>query len=332
MLEVIIGNMVVTDAVVPPIKLDDDYESGPVKVEIPLVYQKEFDDIEGKPVCIRDENKAWFEGFVRSSKNTKSRNFSVTAYDPLFNLVKSDDEFVFQNRTATQMMWSITNKYGIPIKEMVDIGTVFPLMYLDKNNAQSIYEMYIIILYESKKQTGKKYWMRYEPGGIRIFNWIPPNQVPVLGVGLTNSEVTISTEEIKNSVKVVNREKNIVAYQTDNESIQRFGLLTTVEEYSANTEAEAQNYANTKVRLSSLPDVSRQIEHVHGLEEQRFWSGDYVYIEDPTNTVLGGYYFKKVSYSLYKNHVVLSADVTKTASLPDKAYVPPEQNNENNEG
>nr|WP_319618300.1 hypothetical protein [Bacillus cereus group sp. BfR-BA-01700]MDX5840162.1 hypothetical protein [Bacillus cereus group sp. BfR-BA-01700] len=325
MLEVLIGKMDVTEAVIPPIAFDDDYESGPVKVEISLVYQKEFDDIEGKPIRIKAGNVVWFEGFVRAHNNVKCKDFSITAYDPLFNFVKSDEEFVFQNRTATQMKQDIVGKYNIPVKELIDISTVFPLMHLDKNNAQSIFEMFVVILYESKKRTGKKYWIRYEPGGIRTFEWKPPNKVIVLGSGLTNISMSVSVENIKNSVKVVNREKNIVAIQTDNESIQKYGLLTTIEEHSAETEAAAQSHANTTLKLSALPEVKRDIEHVHGLEEPRLWSGDYIYVEDPTKTILGGYYIRKISYKLFKNRVVLNAEIAKTTTLPAKAYVPPEE-------
>lgn len=325
MLQVLIGKMDVTDAVIPPIQFDDDYESGPVKVDIKLIYQKEFEDIEGKPIRIKAGNVIWFEGFVRSHKNAKNRDYSITAYDPLFNLVKSDEEFVFQNRTATQMMQSISEQYGLPIKEITSIDTIFPIMYFDKNNAQNIFEIYVILLYESKKRTGKKYWIRYEPGGIRIFDWVPPNKVLVLGAGLTEVETTVSVENIKNSVKVVNREKNIMAVQVDNESIKKYGLFTTTEEHGAETEAAAQSHANTTLKLSALPDVSRQIKHVHSIDEPRLWSGDYVYVEDPTKTILGGYYIRKISYQLYKNRVEMSADLAKISTLPNKAYVPPEE-------
>ncbi|EMA6344888.1 hypothetical protein U3450_003946 [Bacillus cytotoxicus] len=328
MLEVIIGNMVVTDAVVPPIKLDDDYQNGPVKVELTLIYKPEFDEIDGKPLKIIVNGNVWFVGVVRGYKNPKGRNVDVTAYDHLFNLVKSDDEFLFQNRTASQMIRSILNRYSYPIKELVEINTIFPLMYLDKNNAQSVFEMLIIILYESKKRTGKKYWIRFEPEGLRIFEWKPARFIPVLGSGLTNSEKTVSVEEVKNKITVVNREKNIIAVKSDGNSIKKYGPLSTVEEFSGDTEAAAISYAESILGTRTLPDVSRQIEHVHSIEEPRIWSGDYIYLEDPTKTILGGYYVKKAAYQIYRNYVVFSADVAHTAALPSKEYVPPQENNE----
>ncbi|AYF06340.1 hypothetical protein MLA2C4_11860 [Bacillus mobilis] len=325
MLEVLIGKMDVTEAVIPPISFDDDYESGPVKVEFSLVHHKEFKDLDGKPLQIKVGKTVWFKGLTRAYRDTNGKDIQITAYDHLFNLVKSDDEFVFQNRTATQMMREILGKYSYPVKEMVDIGVVFPLMHLDKNNADSIFDMIIIILHESKKKTGEKYWVRFEPEGLRVFEWTPPKLVPVLGAGLTSVEKKVSSENVKNRIKVVNREKNIVAFQSDGGSMRKYGPLSTVEEYSAETEAAAQSRADSMLKLQTLPEVSRTIEHVHGLDEIRFWSGDYVYLEDATETVLGGYYFRKVSYKVYKNRVVLSADVAKTTTLPNKAYVPPEE-------
>lgn len=328
MLEVIIGNMVVTDAIVPPIKLDDDYQSGPVKAEMTLNYKKELDEIDGKPIQIIVNGTTWFAGAVRAYKNAKSRNIDVTAYDHLFNLVKSSDEFVFQNRTASQMIRSILSKYNYPIKELVEINTIFPLMYLDSNSAQSVFEMLIVILYESKKVTGKKYWIRFEPEGLRVFEWKPAKLIPVLGSGLTNVEKTVSAEEVKNRIAIVNKEKNIFVFREDGGSIRKYGPLSTIEEFSGETEAAAISYADSLLRTRTLPEVSRQIEHVHSIEEPRIWSGDFIYLDDPTSTILGGYYVKKAAYQIYKNRVVFSADIAHSAALPDKEYVPPQQNDE----
>ncbi|PRT19809.1 hypothetical protein C6360_20530 [Bacillus wiedmannii] len=325
MLQVLIGKMDVTDAVIPPIQFDDDYESGPVKVEISLVSLKEFKDLDGKPLQIKVGKQVWFKGLIRAYQDANGKDVKITAYDHLFNLVKSDDEFAFQNRTATQIMREILDRYSYPVKEMVDINVVFPLMYLEKNNAESVYEMLIIVLHESKLRTGKKYWVRFEPEGLRVFEWTPPKLIPVLGPGITNVEKKVSSENIKNRIKVVNREKNIVAFQSDGDSIRKYGPLSTVEEYGAETEAAAQSRADSMLKVQGLPDVSRSIEHVHSLEEQRFWSGDYIYLEDPTETILGGYYIRKVTYDVYKNRVVFKADLVKTAALPNKAYVPPEE-------
>lgn len=328
MLEVIIGNMVVTDAIVPPIKLDDDYQSGPVKAEMTLIYKKELDEIDGKPIRIFVNGTVWFAGVVRAYKNSKGRNIDVTAYDHLFNLVKSSDEFIFQNRTASQMIRSILSKYNYPIKELVEINNIFPLMFLDSNSAQSVFEMIIVILYESKKVTGKKYWIRFEPEGLRIFEWKPAKFIPVLGSGLTNVEKSVSTEEIKNRINVVNREKNIFAFRSNEESVRKYGPLYAIEEFSGETEAAAISYADSLLRTRTLPEVSRQIEHVHSIEEPRIWSGDFIYLEDPTSTILGGYYVKKAAYQIFKNRVIFSADIAHSAALPDKEYVPPQKNDE----
>lgn len=48
--------------------------------------------------------------------------------------------------------------------------------------------MLIIVLHESKLRTGKKYWVRFEPEGLRVFEWTPPKLIPVLGPGITNVE------------------------------------------------------------------------------------------------------------------------------------------------
>ncbi|MRS26139.1 hypothetical protein GJV13_20355 [Bacillus sp. RIT694] len=325
MLQVLIGKMDVTDAVIPPIQFDDDYESGPVKVEFSLVSLKELKDLDGKPLQIKVGKQVWFKGLIRAYQDANGKDVKITAYDHLFNLVKSDDEFAFQNRTATQIMREILDRYSYPVKEMVDINVVFPLMYLEKNNAESIYEMLIIVLHESKLRTGKKYWVRFEPEGLRVFEWTPPKLIPVLGPGITNVEKKVSSENIKNRIKVVNREKNIVAFQSDGDSIRKYGPLSTIEEYGAETEAAAQSRADSMLQVQGLPDVSRSIEHVHSLEEQRFWSGDYIYLEDPTETILGGYYIRKATYDVYKNRVVFKADLAKTAALPNKVYVPPEE-------
>ena len=88
----------------------------------------------------------------------------------------------------------------------------------------------------------------------------------------------------------------------------------------------AQSHANTTLMKtialyrSVSQDKSKQVQYA--LMNRRLWSGDDVYVERPYKNNSWGmvcHYIRKKSYQLYKNRVEMSADLAKTATLPNKA-------------
>ena len=128
------------------------------------------------------------------------------------------------------------------------------------------------------------------------------------------------------SVKVVDREKNIIVTQKKDRPGKY--VLNTVEEYSAKNEADAIRYAKQKLTEHCQVTKSRSIKKIFDYTVPRFFSGDFVYIPDPGEEEILGFYFKKISYDLHNSYVSLSADLGYTAYLPPLTYKDPEKKEE----
>ncbi|MED0680332.1 D-Ala-D-Ala carboxypeptidase family metallohydrolase [Aneurinibacillus thermoaerophilus] len=330
MIQLKIGGQDVTEAIVPPIALEDDVTTGPVSMNVTLARVANLSVESGNIVTLYINQKLWFLGFVFEWKNTSDSKKEVTAYDPIKYFLKDKDDFAFVKKTPTQVIQFLCNKYGVKIGNIVNIPIVFPTLYFrgDKN----LYEVIITVLTEAKKKTGQKYWVRFD-NGLQVFEKVPPQKVIVLGSGLESSEYGESIEEMYNRVRIVNRENNISVVAEDKTSQAKYGMMTTLEEYGAKTKAEALAYAKKKLAEMNKVAKTMSITHVHGLGEQRFWCGDYVYVADPTVTIAAnGYYFKKVSYEIHRNYVRLSGELSFTDDLPIIEYEAPEEKKSSNSG
>jgi hypothetical protein len=318
-----IGGQDVTEAISPPLTMEDDVTTGPVSLNITLARVPNLSVENGNVVTLYINQKLWFLGFVFDWKNTSDSRKTVVAYDPIKYFLKDKDEFAFLKKTPTQIINFLCEKYGVKKGNIVNIPIVFPTLYFrgDKN----LYEIILTLLYEAKKRNGKKYWVRFD-NGLQIFEKIPPQKVIVLGQGLESSEYGESIEEMYNRVRIVNRENKISVVAENKVSQQKYGMMTTLEEYGAKTQAEAISYANKKLAELNKVAKTMSIRHVHGLQEQRFWSGDYIYVADPTVTIAAnGYYFKKVSYEIHRNYVRLAGELSFTDELPVIEYEAPEE-------
>lgn len=67
---------------------------------------------EGNPVKFYWDNKPIFFGFVFSKSRSKDDIISVTAYDQL-RYLKNKDTMVFENKTATEIIKEIANKFSL---------------------------------------------------------------------------------------------------------------------------------------------------------------------------------------------------------------------------
>ncbi len=323
MIELTVNGQDVTEAIVPPITLEDDITTGPVSVDITLVRVANLKVDNGNVVVLKINQKLWFLGFVFEWKNTSDSKKTIRAYDPIKYFLKDTDDFSFLKKTPTQVINYLCNTYGVKKGTIVNIPIFFPTLYFQGN--KNLYEIILTVLFEAKKRNGKKYWVRFD-NGLQVFEKVPPQKVIILGSGLESSEYGESIEEMYNRIRIVNREKKISVIAEDKGSQKKYGMMTTLEEFDAKTKAEALAYAKKKLAETNKVAKTMSISHVHGLQEQRFWSGDYIYISDPTVTIAAnGYYFKKVSYEIHLTYVRLSGELTYTDDLPVIEYEPPEE-------
>lgn len=310
----------ITHTVKPPVKIEDDFTYGAVKVSLEFKHLKEQFDVRcGMYLEIELNGVIWFEGFVWDWGRSFSNDASIVAYDPFIYLIKSNGDFEWRTKNATLISNELFGKYGIKVNSVVGTNHIFEKILCRGQDYESIYTILITIWHETKKRDGKKYWMRYE-NGAKVFVRTPPPKVPIL-TALTHSELHHSIEDLINDFKIVDREKNIVVTQSDDNSISRYGRISRVEEYTAVNKADAMRFAKQRLAESSMIDQSYKATAVVPIEAERLWCGDYVYTPDSDRKNIHGNYIKKIAMDIYSSHIMLDMELTKSAELPTMAFV-----------
>lgn len=151
--------------------------------------------------------KRWFIGEVKKQKDGHDGLNKLTAYDPLFLFSKHDDDYYFENQTATQMAKTMANKIGVKIYKLENTKAVIAYVLYKKGSPSKIM---IDALARTWNAGGDKFWFRYDPvhDGILLKRRTVPEKIWAFKTGnnLISADRERSIEEMCNTVKLVNRE------------------------------------------------------------------------------------------------------------------------------
>jgi hypothetical protein len=92
---------------------------------------------EGDAVLMRVDGKDVFYGFVFSKKRNKEHYIEVTAYDQL-RYLKNKDTYVYENKTASQIIKMIANDFNLNLGNVESTGYVIPSRVEDN---QSLFDI-----------------------------------------------------------------------------------------------------------------------------------------------------------------------------------------------
>lgn len=92
---------------------------------------------EGDPVRLKIDGKNVFFGFVFSKKRNKNHHIDVTAYDQL-RYLKNKDTYVYENKTASQIVTMIANDFGLNLGKIESTKYVIPSRVEDN---QSLFDI-----------------------------------------------------------------------------------------------------------------------------------------------------------------------------------------------
>lgn len=92
---------------------------------------------EGDPVRLRVDGQNVFYGFVFSKKRSKGQSIEVTAYDQM-RYLKNKDTYVYENKTASQVVQMIANDFKLKLGTIEPTGFVIPSRVEDN---QSLFDI-----------------------------------------------------------------------------------------------------------------------------------------------------------------------------------------------
>ncbi|MCT4593587.1 MAG: hypothetical protein N4A57_04855 [Anaeromicrobium sp.] len=253
---------------------------------------------------ILSSNDEIFRGIVVSEERKGRGSISYTAFDYGFYLNKSNATYQFNNISGKAAIETILKDFNIQIGSIENITTVVNKIYRNKVVAEIIKD----ILDMAKKETSVKYFMEFHEGKIFIKkeeNFIIKGQFQLASnIGPNDISSSIGNpvrkrtiEDMKNAVLIVENDK-IIYTLTNNELMNKYGKLQTIEEVSKKDKVQAKNIAQ-KV----LKDLGKIFEEnsLEILGDDRVRAGRLIEIDEPVTGMKGTYKMKNVTHTVKNN-------------------------------
>lgn len=183
---------------------------------------------EGDPVRFFVDGVLVFLGYVISKERTSEQIISVVAYDQLFYLGKNKESLVYWNQTATQLLQTFVEKYGIATGEIADTAWVIPQRI---EEGKSILDMIHSALDITQEATGNEFFLHDIGGALTLQNKMDLFVPVLLGYDGGISDYWYQTdigEDTYNAVVLYQKESGVeqVAYTMElADKIEEWGRL-----------------------------------------------------------------------------------------------------------
>lgn len=257
-----------------------------------------------------------FRGFIFSDSIDLSGDATLTAYDDNMYLTKSKDTKKLVNQTASDFIRQLCSQYGLAVGEIVDTKYKIPKFILRE---KSLWEMCLIALTETTKQTGERYYVTSEEGKLNLRKVDPERTLWTLasGLNLKSASLTQSIEELRNQVKIMGsdgEETMVASILSDTDSIRRYGLMQHLETADGKSNS-SQLSQLAKQRLKEMNKIDSQLK-VEAVGNVELISGASVRVEDAMTAVSASFYVSSDSHTFELGDHQMSLDLSTVDELP----------------
>ena len=121
--------------------------------------------VEGDKVSLYVEGELRFCGWVMTKERTTAQIISVTAYDQMFYLARNKGTYVYQNKTAKEVLQTIAADYGLQVGEVSDSGWSIPQRI---EEGEVLMDIVLSALDICGKATGKEYFLFDRAGVLTV--------------------------------------------------------------------------------------------------------------------------------------------------------------------
>lgn len=270
---------------------------------------------EGDPVCFYYDNKPVFMGYVFTKKHDRERKIQVTCYDQI-RYLKNKFSYVFENKTAAQIVKALCADFNLQTGEMDDTNYVIPAIAEENKSALDIV---LNVLEETLLNTGDMFVLYDDFGKLRL-----RNAANMMSLNLVYSE---SAENFDFSSSIDNETYNqIVLYYKQNDkitqmytahspsTIKQWGTLRYFEEVK--TPTIGQNKANALLKLYNRK--TRELKVTGAFGDISVRGGTLIPVQLELGEVLANNFMlvEKVTHKFDKDHHTM--DLTLQGAWDDK--------------
>ena len=222
---------------------------------------------EGDPVCFYYDGKPVFMGYVFTKKRNREQHIEVTCYDQL-RYLKNKYTYVFENKTATQIIQSLSADFGLSVGSMDNTAYVLPA--IAEENSAAI-DIILTVLEETLVNTGNMFVVYDDFGKITLKN-VANMMSGILICDETAEDFDYSSsidDETYNSIVLYYKDDNgyKIYNAFDNSNIKQWGTLRYFEEVK--NPSIGQNKANSLLQLYNRKTRELKISDAFGSTEVR---------------------------------------------------------------
>jgi len=278
--------------------------------------------LEGREVRFLSENVEQFRGIIFATEINAAGEMSVTAYDENIYLTKNTDTIIFRNKSASDIVKFLCNKFGISMGTIENTGYIIPKQ-ISRN--MTLWDMMITALTTTRKQTGKKFVITSREGKLHLLERKSRLTKVILedGVNILDASYSKSIEDLRNQVKVVGNEDKegmpgIMVVEKNQQSITKYGLMQHLEQMSGQVkQAAAKQLAKELLKQKNVITDRAELT-VMGMDE--VIAGTSVYAVQKMTGIQGGFYVLADTHTYADGLHTMSLTLSATDELPQMEY------------
>lgn len=324
-LDIRINNQSLRSVLAAPPKINDQVSAVCRTLEVSVQQANGLENYLGQPIELWYAGARWFFGFLMKRGYSSDSIVNYTAYDPLYFLKKTPDDWYFKNVTATQGFTTLAAKAGVKVSKLDNTGAVFPALYYQNAEADKVATDLIARTYQANS---KKYWYRYKPDdgsdGLVLFERVLPAKIWAfqVGINLERAEYEESIEETCTIIKLVNRETGKTVTKIDQAALNKFGPLVHFEEVDKDAAPTMEKKAQDLLKQLAKVNTTMKADGINPSQVMpQFFSGDVIYVEEKYTNLIGAYHIKNVVQTFESDNLVrLGLDIQEAPDVPTITY------------
>lgn len=244
------NNSVFTPPVEEGVKIEWERTGSPGKLTFTVITPPsgKLEFSEGDPVCFYYNDKGVFMGYIFTKKHDREGRIEVTCYDQI-RYLKNKYTYVFENKTATQIINALCADFNLQTGTMENTGYVIPAIVEENISALDIT---LDVLEETLLNTGNMFVLYDNFGNLEVRNVLNCVCESLI------CETTAENYDYSSSIDDETYNSVVLYYKKDDELIQIFtasspttisqwGTLRYFEEVKSPT--IGQNKANSLLKL-----------------------------------------------------------------------------------
>lgn len=264
---------------------------------------------------IDDAGMERFSGKVSAADRASAQGtLTHTATDDGQYLQRNNASYSFSKTTAEQIARKVLGEFGVPVGSLAKTGVIIKSMVC-KN--KSLYDIIMAAYTQAHRIDGKNYMLTTRKGKVCVeeMGTVVAGFVVSDAVNITDSKYSESSEDIVNTIVIVDSKGRKVGTVSDTESVATYGKYQQImtQTKGKNATLEAKN----KIEASKTPSQSESITLIS--DNLDIQAGRAITVQDAATKLKGLYWIQSDSHEVENgiSKITLELDFKKIISEAD---------------